>query len=401
MKPFLIFAVCAAAVTTVPYPVYGQEATLFDRSCNALQHVQQENRLRSMENAGVVGAEQYRQALMQFRVEMDTLFEKSSKLEQQFNTRRNQQIEALINARQDLVDRYRDVYALQHPDLVSRIQQGDQRADQEFRSAVLQQLLQDTEFSRLLRTRMEQDEEGNRLRVEAFKLQLGEFHDIESRQAKNRMLAPPDPSAQAVLAKQTREFVSRQGYQLALQQALIQNRALGDLMTVMAAAQRGSQGALEDRHLDGAAAELRSKFDSPVANEQVALPNVSPVLGTPVTRETLRELEAARLRSQLDFSHITQQVLPAAGERREAMRDTSRPLTAPTAEATGIALQRYTTTVRNGYERLNRYQSPPPPSMPSSGEIPASKLAKWAEKSAASLENAAKKVKYILLDDKP
>ena len=80
MKRF-VSLVTAIAVVLMGAPVVRAEVPLFDRSCNALQHVQQEARLKQMENANAPGAKEYRKAVADFKVEMHALFKQSEKLE--------------------------------------------------------------------------------------------------------------------------------------------------------------------------------------------------------------------------------------------------------------------------------------------------------------------------------
>lgn len=378
-------------------PSVSADVMLFDRSCNAVQHVQQEARLKQMEGVNAPGAQEYRQALAGFKVEMNKLFKQSEKLETRYNEIRNKLESALIEERKDLVDKYRESVMRELPDLVERARQGDPTADTEFRNAVFAALEKDLEFGAELRQRIDQNQEASQIATEAFKLQVNQFHALEVKMAINRWKAPPDPASQELLKQKTVDFVGRQGYESHLQQTVLKSRAMTDLMTVKNAIQSGLNASLEIQNESGAMA-LRDRYDSPVPDATTNVGDVPPVVGTPVTREVLATLEARRLQSELDFVHVGENSPRDAKERGATMRNPEKPLAAPIAETVGAALERHR-LVREGYERLSKFKEPPPPETSKSPEPEPAKVKEWAVKVATSLEKAATRTKYVLIDD--
>lgn len=391
--------VTATALFLMGTPIVSAEVPLFDRSCNALQHVQQEARLKQMENVNAPGAQEYRKAVADFKVEMNTLFKRSEKLEEQYNTIRNKLASEILAERSDLVTKYRDLIASQRSDLVERARSGDATADQDFRNAVLAAIEKDLEFGNELRKRIDQDHEASEIKADAFKLQVNQFHELEVKMAINRWKAPPDATSQQMLTRNTTAFVGEQGYESATQEAVLKSRAMTDLMTVKSAIQRGLNASLEIQNESGAMA-LRDRYDTPVADERVDLPEVAPVLATPTARGVLRELEAERLQTTLDLYHVGQHAPEEAKERGATMRDPEKPIAAPIAETVGAALERHR-RVREGYQRLSDFKEPPPPENSPSpeSETQATKVKEWATQVAANLEKAAVRTKYVLIDD--
>lgn len=396
MKCRLALVVIMSLLLTGSRAVHG-DVMLFDRSCNAVQHVQQQARLIQMESVKAPGTEEYRQTLAGFKAEMNTLFKRSETLEKRYNDIRNKLESELIEERQDLVDKYRESVARERPDLVERAQQGDSDADREFRNALLEALEKDLEFGAELRERIEQDRETSQIATDAFKLQVNEFHALEVKMAINRWKAPPDPASQEVLKQKTVTFVGRQGYESRLQEAVLQSRAMTDLMTVKSAIQSGLAASLESQEESGAMA-LRDRYDTPVPDADTNLADVPRVLATPVAREVLGKLEAGRLQTELDLIHVSQHSPADAKERGVTMRNPEKPLAKPVAETVGAALERHR-IVKEGYERLSKFKEPPPPKISDSAEQAPSKVKEWAVKVATSLEKAAIRTKYVLIDD--
>lgn len=381
-------------------PLVLADVVLFDRSCNAVQHVQQQARLKQMEAVNAQGTKEYRQTLAKFKYEMDALFAKSERMEQQYNEIRNAVVLGLVQERQDLIDKHKQSVAAQRPDLVAAAQNGDAAADLEFRNEVLKALDKDSEFQAELRRRMDQQPEAGQIVADAFKLQVNQFHDLEVEMAINRWKAPPDAASQQLMKQKTVDFVGRQ-YESRLQQTVLQSRAMMDLMTVKNAIQSGLNASLEVQNESGAMA-LRDRYDTPVPDATTDLADVPPVVATPVTREVLGRLEASRLQSELDFIHLTKHIPEEPKKRNDQMRDPEKPLAAPIAETTGAALERHR-RVREGYERLSKFKEPPPPDLSasrgSSPEPEVTKVKEWVTKVATSLEKAATRTKYVLIDD--
>lgn len=395
---------CASLVTAVGLFLMGTpfvrgDAPLFDRSCNALQHVQQEARLKQMENANAPGAREYRKAVADFKVEMHALFKQSEKLEEQYNTIRTRLASEILKERTDLVTKYRDLVASERADLVERARSGDATADQEFSAAVLAAIEKDLEFGNELRRRMDHDSEASAIKADAFKLQVNQFHELEVKMAINRWKAPPDATSQRILRGNTTAFVREQGYQSRVQETVLKSRAMMDLMTVKSAIQSGMNASLEIQNEAGAMS-LRDRYDTPVPDASVELADVSPVLATPVARGVLRQFEAERLQTALDLHHVSQHVPEEAKERGATMRDPEKPIAAPIAETVGAALERHR-RVREGYERLSKFKEPPPPETSSSPEPreQAAKVKEWAMQVATNVEKAAVRTKFVLIDD--
>jgi len=391
--------VTAIALFLMGAPVMRADVPLFDRSCNALQHVQQEARLKQMENVNAPGAQEYRKAVADFKVEMHALFKQSEKLEERYNTIRTRLASEILQERTDLVAKYRDLIASQRPDLVARARSGDATADRDFSSAMLAAIEKDLEFGNELRKRTDQDNEASELKADAFKLQVDQFHELEVKMAINRWKAPPDATSQQMLMRNTTAFVREQGYESRVQEAVFKSRAMTDLMTVKSAIQSGMNASLEIQNEAGAMA-LRDRYDTPVPDASVELVDVAPVLATPVARGVLRQLEAERLQTVLDFHHVGQHVPGEAKERGTTMRDPQKPIAAPIAETVGAALERHR-RVREGYQRLSKIKEPPlPETSPSpEPEAQATKVKEWATQVATTIEKAAVRTKYVLIDD--
>ncbi len=391
--------VATAPLFLMGIPVVSAEVPLFDRSCNALQHVQQEARLKQMENVNAPGANEYRKAVSDFKVEMNALFKRSEKLEEQYNTIRNKLASEILEQRTDLVARYRDLIKSERPDLVERARSGDSTADQDFRQAVLAAIEKDLEFGNELRKRIDQDHEARQIKADAFKLQVNQFHELEVKMAINRWKAPPDAASQQMLKENTAAFIREQGYESGVQQAVFKSRAMTDLMTVKSAIERGMNASLEIQNESGAMA-LRDRYDTPVADERVELPDVAPVLATPIARGVLRQLEAERLQTVLDLYHVGQHAPGEAKERGATVRDPENPIAAPIAETVGAALERHR-RVREGYQRLSNFKEPQPLEASPSPEPQAqeTRVKEWATQMANNLEKAAVTTKFVLIDD--
>lgn len=391
--------VTAAALFLLGTPSLLADVPLFDRSCNALQHVHQEARLKQMESVNAPGTKEYRRAVAAFKVEMNTLFKQSEQFEEQYNGIRNKLASAILEERTDLVNKYRDSIMSERPDLVERARRGDTTADQEFRNAVLAAIEKDLEFGNELRRRMDQDSEASQIKANAFRLQVNEFHELEVKMAMNRWKAPPDSASQQMLTRNTETFVRQQGYESSLQENVLKSRAMTDLMTVKNAIQKGLAASLEVQNESGAMA-LRDRYDTPVPDASTDLADVAPVLATPVARGVLRHLEAERLQTELDLYHVGQHAPVEAKERGATMRNPDKPIAAPIAETVGAALERHR-RVREGYERLSKFKEPPPPELSPapSPEPQATKIKEWAVQVANSVEKAAVRTKYVLIDD--
>ena len=395
----LVSLVSTIALLLMGAPVMRADVPLFDRSCNALQHVQQEARLKQMENVNAPGAREYRKAVADFKVEMHALFKQSEKLEERYNTVRTKLASEILQERTDMVAKYRELIVSERPDLVARARNGDTTADREFSSAVLAAIEKDLEFGNELRRRMDQDNEASELKADAFKLQVNQFHELEVKMAINRWKAPPDATSQRMLTRNTNAFVREQGYESRVQEAVLKSRAMADLMTVKSAIQSGMNASLEIQNEAGAMA-LRDRYDTPVPDARVDLSDVAPVLATPVARGVMRQLEAERLQTALDLHHVSQHAPGEAKERGSTMHDPEKPIAAPIAEAVGAALERHR-RVREGYQRLSKFKEPPPPETSSSPEpeAQATKVKEWATQVATTIEKAAARTKYVLIDD--
>lgn len=398
MKRF-VSLVTAIALVLTGTRVVRAEVPLFDRSCNALQHVQQEARLKQMENANAPGAKEYRKAVADFKVEMHALFKQSEKLEEQYNTIRTRLASEILQERTDLVAKYREQVASQRTDLVERARSGDATADRDFSNAVLAAIEKDLEFGNELRRRVDQDNEAGAIKADAFKLQVNQFHELEVKMAMNRWKAPPDATSQRMLRNNTTAFVREQGYESVVQVTVFKSRAMTDLMTVKSAIQSGMNASLEIQNEAGAMS-LRDRYDTPVPDATVGLVDVAPVLATPIARGVMRQLEAERLQTVLDLHHVGQHAPGEAKERGLTVRDPEKPIAAPIAETVGAALERHR-RVREGYQRLSKFKEPPPPETSPSPEpkTQATKVKEWATEVATNLEKAAVRTKFVLIDD--
>ena len=339
-----------------------------------MQHVQQMNRIKRLPDHE---AQRFEPAVNEFKRKMDGLFERTESIEKSYNEARNKHLVELLTDKPQLHQRLLEMVRQEDEALL----RGDPQANNRLWERLVAHAQYDPEVRTQLARRVESDAQMQATIERGLRLQLNEFHDLEEQQARNQKMIPLEAERQRRVAEeQSRAYMSRNGYDAEAQGAIARSTAMQDLLAIAAAAQQGRGGGLQDAGVEAVVADRRVGFDTPVA------------------KDLMRQLEAARLRTLLDLQHVADRAVPHdPAERAEAMRNPDRKLSLLAAEYVGAAVHRRTNVVAPGYRTLAQTAPPPPPKI--EGPADEGKLTRWAGAFAGDLEQAAKNAKRFIVGE--
>ena len=330
-------------------------AVAFDRSCNALQLVQQRTRIAVLP----AGEQQrYQGTVERFDREMRALFDRTREQARELEAAQNKHAEAVFQARPDLVRKAQEEVLRANPELARP------GAEAQLNLALVQKIYADPEFNRQLQRRLHADRGFDSTAASVLRTQTDAYHDLEKRQYEALLKVPPPQS----------EYERK---------AAGASSAFRDLMVSVAGAQAGARASLKQAGFEYAAAEIRKPFDTSGNEVVVAAESV---------RGAMRSLESVRLRSELDLQHADAYVAPAATRGRESS-DRSRELPKAVAETVARAI-RDRVGAESGYRSLSKIVVPPPPP----AAAPPEQQQSWGSKVKETVDGVVGGLKYVLIE---
>jgi hypothetical protein len=388
-------------VTSALLVIHSTAALSYDRSCNALQVVQQELRLSRLPQDK---QQRYRSTMQEFQRKTDQLFSDTRKSDRELSIITNRHVIALASARGDLQQKAVNKILGDFPEL------GAPENRSRLQTLAFSALMADPIFVRALQHQLINDANYDHLAASNLRTQVDAFHDLEVDQNIFAMKIPPpqaeyqrkvDVSARADLnqakgifgvpvvpagvAVAPGEPLSSGGLssrsaaapQNTLQQNVEQSTVFRELVSAEKAARVGAVASLRQEKMEFAASQSEKVFDTP--GDPV-------VVVTESLRNVERQLESTRLRANLDFMHLPN-YLPGPEDRESFIRRNDLELPRALAETAGRASQERV-NVREGYRRLLEEVPVPVESKPSP--------ATWTQAVVDAVREKVKKTEYIL-----
>lgn len=389
---FLPLSAAIVSVLAAAQPATAQ-LQLFDRSCNALQLVNQQARLEQLPQED---REYYEGTTVGFEQQVKTLFEESAALEEQYKDVVLQNLTIVLNSRTDLAvlaDDYHDEILQEHPDLEWLLQQDDPQARDFYNLQLLSRLQQLAEFNDVLGERLASDPEHDRVLAAALRKQTNEYHELERQQHEARLRMTSQDNYNQWVADTAESFLNQQGFSSTNTSIVLDTPAYQQLVGTLAAVGAAAGSPLNESGHEAAAAEVQRCFvvegcfgatDAVAGSENV-------VEATQMMKTTVQHLDSQLLEVSLDLQHL-QYLLGEPRERAKSMTDTGRQLSAETAKTTFSAVQNYN-KVQKSYDRIAQIEVL---ALPSQTE-PTSGVKQWVNDFAESTKEAVGQiiVKYL------
>ena len=346
-------------------------AAQFDRSCNALQLVQQTTRMMRLPEG-----ERYRYegTINAFDREMNRLFDESRTEAREFDKVRNGHVERVIQARQDLVEKYQRLVLREQPDLTRA------EAEQE----IWVRLMSDPEFTMELQRRLIRDPSYDSIAAAVVRKQSGDYHELERRQHEALQKIPPPRAEYERKVAETAQALRQQNPaprgSTPVGAGIGQSFAFQELLTTVSAGRIAARASLSQEGMDFAVAQSRLVFERPA----------DPVVDvTESLKGAVRGIESLRLRATLNYQHAVH-FLPAPSQRQAFLRNTGRELPRAIVEMVSNASQTRV-KIREAARHLDTIEvpSPTPPAASSTRQT-------WMQTVVEKVKKTVKKVEYIL-----